>query len=154
MGGISPPSLYTPPDQTQPPVFFGRLTGLRYQEVLKFLPARALPACCSRTSGLNRITRVSAGAHWICHLITSSRPTLPGKPEGFSRSHTKRLPARGSLNKRPCLRAVSFLSSCIIGMGPQKDVLWKYHQRIIEEQQSQHPKQQKNAISLPAISSP
>jgi hypothetical protein len=40
-GGIGPSSLQASPDQTQPPVFFGRLMGLRYQEVFKFLPARA-----------------------------------------------------------------------------------------------------------------
>ncbi|HEX3641458.1 MAG TPA: hypothetical protein VHV10_09225 [Ktedonobacteraceae bacterium] len=33
--------LTASPDQTQPPVFFGGLTGLRYQGVFKFLPARA-----------------------------------------------------------------------------------------------------------------
>ena len=75
-----------------------RLMGLRYQGVFKFLPARALPACCSRTSQLNRITRVSASAERKCRLISSSRRTLPGKPEGFSRSHTKRLPLWGLLS--------------------------------------------------------
>ena len=108
-GWFLPVRFISSPDQTQPPVF--GLTGLRYQGVLKFLPARALPACCSRTSGLNRFTRVSASAHWIGRLIPSSRRTLPGKPEGFSRSNTKRLPARGSTLNRSYLRAVSFLPS-------------------------------------------
>src|SRR5260370_8461232 len=45
----------------------------------------------------------------MCRLITSSRPPLPGKPEGFSRSDTKRLPARGLNLNRSCLQAVSFL---------------------------------------------
>ncbi len=43
--------------------------GLRYRREFKFLPARATPACCSRTDGLN--------SHFS--LYTRVKPVLIGK---------------------------------------------------------------------------
>jgi len=69
--------------------------GLRYQGVFKFTSARARPACCSGTLGLNRCRRVKTVLKREYRLITVSRPTLPGKPVGFSHSHTKTAPHMG-----------------------------------------------------------
>src|SRR2546421_12498046 len=95
----------------------------------------------------------------MCRLITSSRPPLPGKPEGFSRSDTKRLPARGeqytkdlasgqlsflpSLDEheeidrvnRQALYIPSLKFDVHKGMGPQKGFLW---QRLMKRKSWMH----------------
>ena len=113
--------LTASPVQTQPPV--ERLTGLRYQGVLKFLPARAEPACCSRTSQLNRFTRVSASAEKIGRLITSSRLPSPGQPEGFGRIRHKTAPRKGLLLNRSRLRTPFFPPNPSRVWVPRKDIM-------------------------------
>lgn len=44
---------------------------------------------------VNQVYKGEASAQKTCRPISSSRQTLPGKPVGFSRSHSKRLPSRG-----------------------------------------------------------
>ena len=79
---------------------------------------------------LNRFTRVSASAHWMCRLIPSSRLPLPGKPEGFVRIRHKTVPRKGDLIEPPKGGTADpacglFLSSYPLnGIGTQKDVLW------------------------------
>ncbi len=82
---------------------------------------------------LNRITRVSASACNVKPFLTLSRPPLPGQPEGFSRSDTKRLPARGSPLDKPSLQAAFFPPIPIIRIGPQKGFLWVVPRRLYRQ---------------------
>src|SRR6266699_400155 len=57
VGSLIPVSHESLTDQSQPGE--ATPTGLRYQEVSKFVPADASPVCCSTTSELNRSTGLS-----------------------------------------------------------------------------------------------